>query len=143
MKRQNTLKQNERGMTLIEILVVMVIIALFLTLVGGRYFKQVDKGKQVQAKSQIGELETVLDTFRLDVGRYPTTEEGLAALQTKPSGVDNWDGPYLKKELPADPWGKPYRYLQPGQHSDYDLWSLGSDGQEGGEGVAADIASWK
>jgi len=136
-------RKNERGMTLIEILVVMVILALFATLVGGRLFKNVDKGRQVQAKSQIGEFETVLDTFRLDVGRYPTTEEGLAALQKKPSGAENWDGPYLKKDIPMDPWGHAYRYTQPGQHGDYDLMSLGGDGQDGGEGTAADIVSWK
>src|SRR5262245_43025101 len=120
-------RKNERGMSLIEILVVMVILALFATLVGGRLFKQVDKGRQIQAKSQIGEFSTVLDTFRLDVGRYPTTEEGLAALQTKPANVENWDGPYLKKDIPLDPWNNPYHYTQPGMHGDYDLVSYGGD----------------
>ena len=143
MKKTYMNRINERGVTLIEILVVMVILALFATLVGGRLFKQVDKGRQVQAKSQIGEFGTVLDTFHLDVGRYPTTEEGLAALQVKPANAENWDGPYLKKEVPLDPWKHPYRYTQPGMHGDYDLASLGSDGAEGGEGDAADIVSWK
>ena len=143
MKIHTKTRAGERGMTLVEILVVMVILALFATLVGGRLFKQVDKGRQITAKSQIGEFGTVLETFRLDVGRYPTTEEGLAAMQVKPPNVENWDGPYMKKEIPLDPWKHPYRYVQPGQHGDYDLLSLGSDGVEGGEGIAADIVSWK
>jgi general secretion pathway protein G len=143
MKKHLQVRKGERGITLIELLVVMVILALFATLVGGRLFKQVDKGKQIQAKTQIGEFGTVLDTFRLDVGRYPTTEEGLAALQVKPANAENWDGPYMKKDIPLDPWNHPYRYIQPGQHGDYDLVSLGSDGVEGGEGVAGDIVSWK
>jgi general secretion pathway protein G len=131
------------GITLIELLVVMVIIAMFATLVGGRLFRNVDKAKVTQAKAQIQEFENVLDMFRLDVGRYPTTDEGLQALRSKPSGADNWDGPYLKKDVPLDPWGHAYTYKFPGQHSDFDLFSMGADGQEGGEGDAADIANWK
>ena len=134
---------NDRGITLIELLVVMVIIAMFATLVGQRVFSNVGKAKQTQAKAQMQEFETVLDGFRLDVGRYPTTEEGLQALQVKPSGADNWDGPYLKKDGPLDPWVHPYIYRCPGQHGDYDLMSLGSDAQEGGDGEAADVTSWK
>jgi general secretion pathway protein G len=143
MKKHFEERKGERGITLIELLVVMVILALFATLVGGRLFKQVDKGRQIQAKTQIGEFGTVLDTFRLDVGRYPTSEEGLAALQVKPANAENWDGPYMKKDIPLDPWKKPYKYVQPGQHGDYDLVSLGADGVEGGEGPAEDIVSWK
>jgi general secretion pathway protein G len=143
MRKHFEKRKGERGITLIELLVVMVILALFATLVGGRLFKQVDKGKQIQAKSQIGEFGTVLDTFRIDVGRYPSTEEGLAGLQTKPATAENWDGPYMKKDIPLDPWNHPYRYVQPGLHGDYDLVSWGSDGVEGGEGAAADIVSWK
>src|ERR1019366_7713185 len=124
---------NDRGITLIELLVVMVIIAMFATLVGQRVFSNVGKAKQTQAKAQMQEFETVLDGFRLDVGRYPTTEEGLQALQVKPSGADNWDGPYLKKDVPLDPWVHPYIYRCPGQHGDYDLMSLGHDAQEGGD----------
>ena len=139
----NTERRNERGITLIELLVVMVIIAMFATLVGARLFKQVDKARQVQAKTQIQEFESVLDMYRLDVGRYPNTEEGLQALRTKPSGVENWDGPYLKKDVPLDPWGHAYVYRFPGQHGDLDLMSYGSDGQEGGEGDATDIVNWK
>ena len=136
-------RKRSRGITLIELLVVMVIIALFATLVGGKLLKNVDKARQVQAKEQIAQFESVLDSFRLDVGRYPTTEEGLQALQIKPSTIENWDGPYLKKDIPLDPWGHAYTYRCPGQHGDLDLVSLGSDGQEGGEGVAADVVNWK
>jgi len=136
-------KRNDRGITLIELLVVMVIIAMFATLVGARLFRSVDKARVTQAKTQIQEFEGVLDMFRLDVGRYPTTQEGLQALRTKPSGVENWDGPYLKKDVPMDPWGRPYVYRFPGQHGDFDLFSMGSDGQEGGEADAADIVNWK
>jgi general secretion pathway protein G len=136
-------RKNEHGITLIELLVVMVILALFATLVGGRLFRQVDKGKQLQAKNQIGEFGTVLDTFRLEVGRYPTTEEGLTSLQVRPPNAENWDGPYMAKEIPLDPWNHPYRYVQPGLHGDYDLVSLGADGVDGGEGNDADIVSWK
>jgi general secretion pathway protein G len=131
------------GITLIELLVVMVIIAMFATLVGGRLFRNVDKAKVTQAKAQIQEFETVLDMFRLDVGRYPSSDEGLQALHVKPSAVENWDGPYLKKDVPLDPWGHPYVYKFPGQHTDFDLFSMGADGQEGGEGDAADIVNWK
>jgi general secretion pathway protein G len=138
-----TERRSERGITLIELLVVMVIIAMFATLVGARLFKQVDRARQVQAKTQIQEFESVLDMYRLDVGRYPSNEEGLQALRTKPSGVENWDGPYLKKDVPLDPWGHAYFYRFPGQHGDLDLMSYGSDGQEGGEGDATDIVSWK
>jgi len=138
-----TERRGERGITLIELLVVMVIIAMFATLVGARLFKQVDKARQLQAKTQIQEFESVLDMYRLDVGRYPSTEDGLQALRTKPSGSENWDGPYLKKDVPMDPWGHPYIYRFPGQHGDLDLFSYGSDNQEGGEGDATDIVSWK
>jgi general secretion pathway protein G len=136
-------RTRERGITLIELVVVMVIIGLFATLVGQQVFSKVGKARTTEAKAQIQELESVLDMFRLDVGRYPTTEEGLQALQVKPSGAENWDGPYLKKDVPPDPWGHPYMYKSPGQHGDYDLYSLGSDNQEGGDGEAADIVSWK
>jgi len=136
-------KTRDRGITLIELLVVMVIIAMFATLVGQRLFKNVAKARQVAAKSQISEFETVLDTYRLDIGRYPTNEEGLQALRTRPGNLENWDGPYLRKDVPMDPWGHPYVYRFPGQHGDYDLMALGSDAQEGGEGEGADVANWK
>jgi general secretion pathway protein G len=131
------------GITLIELLVVMVIIAMFATLVGQNLFRRVGRAKQTTAKTQITELESSLDLFRLDVGRYPTAEEGLQALRVKPANVQNWDGPYLRKELPLDPWSSPYVYRFPGQHGEFDVLSYGSDGQEGGEGEAMDIVSWQ
>jgi general secretion pathway protein G len=138
------MKRNKRdGITLIELLVVMVIIALFATLVGQRVFRNVEKARQTTAKAQIGEFESVLDAFRLDVGRYPTTEEGLQALRVRPGTLERWDGPYLRKDVPLDPWQRPYLYRCPGQHGDFDLYSLGADGQDGGEGEAADVTNWK
>ena len=136
--------KKQRGITLIELLVVMVIIAMFATIVGQRLFKNVEKARQTTAKAQINEFESVLDAFKLDVGRYPTTEEGLQSLRVKPGSSDRWDGPYLKKDVPMDPWQRPYIYHFPSQHGgDYDLYSLGADGQEGGDGENADVTSWK
>ena len=137
------MQKTNKGITLIELLVVMVIIAMFATLVGSRVFRNVEKGKQTVAKEQIVQFESVLDIYRLDVGRYPTTEEGLQALQVRPGGVENWDGPYLKKDVPLDPWNKPYVYRCPGQHGDFDLLSYGADGSEGGDGDNSDIKNWK
>ena len=137
------MQKTNKGITLIEMLVVMVIIAMFATLVGSRVFRNVEKGRQTVAKEQITQFESVLDIYRLDVGRYPSTEEGLQALQVRPSGVENWDGPYLKKDVPLDPWNKPYVYRCPGQHGDFDLLSYGADGAEGGDGDNADIKNWK
>jgi general secretion pathway protein G len=135
-------RKRETGITLIELLVVMVIIAMFATIVGQRLFRNVEKARQTTAKAQINEFETVLDAFRLDVGRYPTNDEGLPALRARPGSLERWDGPYLKKDVPMDPWQRPYLYRFPGQHGDYDLYSLGADGQEGGTGENADVASW-
>ena len=135
--------RRQRGITLIELLVVMVIIALFATIVGQRLFKNVGRARQTTAKAQISEFESVLDLFRLDVGRYPTNEEGLQALRVRPGSLANWDGSYLKKDVPLDPWGHPYVYRFPGQHGEFDLLSFGMDGQEGGEGENSDIESWK
>jgi general secretion pathway protein G len=134
--------KTETGITLIELLVVMVIIALFATIVGSRVGRSVDKGKKVAAKSQISEFEGMLDQFKLDVGRYPTAEEGLQALKMKPANAPNWDGPYSKKDIPLDPWGHAYVYRFPGTHGDFDLLSFGGDGQEGGDGDNTDITSW-
>src|SRR5215467_14005216 len=135
--------RKETGITLIELLVVMVIIAMFATIVGQRLFRNVEKARQTTAKAQINEFESVLDAFKLDVGRYPTTEEGLQSLRAKPGNTERWDGPYLRKDVPLDPWQRPYVYHFPGQHAEYDLYSLGSDGQEGGDGENADVTSWK
>jgi general secretion pathway protein G len=136
------MNKNDKGITLIELLVVMVIIAMFATVVGSRVFRNVEKGRQTVAKEQISEFESVLDLYRLDVGKYPSTEEGLQALRVRPAGVPNWDGPYLKKDVPVDPWTHPYIYRCPGQHGDFDLLSYGADGQEGGDGDNADIKNW-
>ena len=135
-------KRKDAGITLIELLVVMVIIALFAAIVGTRVGRNVDKAKQVAAKSQIAEYESALEQFKLDVGHYPSTEEGLQVLRTKPENAPNWDGPYLKKEVAPDPWGHPYVYRLPGTHGDFDLISYGADGQQGGDGDNADIVNW-
>jgi general secretion pathway protein G len=111
---------------------VIVIIGLLAGLVAPRYFDQVGKSNVKIARAQIDSLEKALDQYRLDVGRYPTTEQGLSALFTKPQNVEKWDGPYLKKSVPPDPWDRPYVYKSPGEHGDYDLSSWGGDGQPGG-----------
>ena len=131
------------GFTLIELLVVMVIIGLLAALVGPRFIRQEEKAKIKATKAQIELLGTALDTFRLDVGRYPSTQEGLEALRTKPGGLERWDGPYLKKDLPLDPWGKAYAYKSPGEHGAFDIVSYGADGAPGGEEDNRDITSWE
>jgi len=131
-----------KGFTLLELLVVMVIIGLLAGYVGPKYFAQVGKSETKVAKAQIDALEKALDQYRLDTGRYPTSEEGLAALNQKPANEPRWGGPYLKKDVPADPWGKPYTYRAPGEHGEYDLYSYGKDGQPGGAAEAADVTSW-
>ncbi len=136
-------KRRNRGFTLIEMLIVMVILGLLAALVAPRMFGKVGKSKQKAAKAQIALFETALDAYRLDTGRYPTTDQGLQALRVKPSGVEKWDGPYLPKDIPLDPWGHRYVYRSPGAHGDYDILSLGADGAEGGEGEDEDVASWK
>lgn len=130
------------GFTLLELLVVIVIIGMLAGLVAPRYFDQVSKSNAKIAKAQIDSLEKALDTYRLDVGTYPTTEQGLEALNTRPQNLEKWAGPYLKKAVPLDPWGAPYVYKSPGDHGEYDLLSLGKDGQPGGSGEAADVTSW-
>jgi general secretion pathway protein G len=135
--------RNRDGFTLIELLVVMVIIGLLAALVGPRFIRQEEKAKIKAAKAQIELLGTALDTFRLDVGRYPSTQEGLEALRTKPGGLERWDGPYLKKDLPVDPWGKAYAYKSPGEHGAFDIVSYGADGAAGGEEDNRDITSWE
>lgn len=131
------------GFTLLELLVVMVIIGLLAGYVGPKYFSQIGKSESKVAKAQIDAFEKALAQYRLDVGRFPTTEQGLNALVARPAGEQRWEGPYLAKGVPLDPWGKPYLYRNPGQHGDYDLYSLGKDGIPGGAGDAADIVNWK
>lgn len=132
----------QRGFTLLELLVVMVIIGLLASYVGPRYFSQIGKSEVKTAQMQIESLSKALDQYRLDVGRYPSTEQGLVALNERPGGEARWSGPYLKKEVPLDPWGKPYVYRQPGEHGDFDLLSFGKDGVPGGSGEAKDITNW-
>lgn len=134
--------RKSKGFTLVELLVVMVIIGLLAALVGPKLFPKLGKGKQAAAKAQIELLGQALDQMRLDVGRYPTSQEGLNALSANP-GMDNWDGPYLKKAVPNDPWGKPYGYQSPGTHGEYDLYSYGRDAAQGGEGEDKDVDSWE
>ncbi len=141
-KRIESRLKNRKGFTLIELLVVMVILGMLAALVGPQIFGKVGKGKQSAARTQIEMLGQALDSYRLDVGKYPSTSEGLNALVTNP-GAQGWDGPYLKKALPNDPWGKPYQYQSPGSHGDYDLLSYGGDGAAGGEGENKDVNSWE
>ena len=137
-------KTRNSGFTLIEMMVVMVIIGLLMALVGPRFIRQEEKAKVKAARAQVELLGTALDTFRLDVGRYPNSQEGLAALRQRPFGTDRWDGPYLKKDVPKDPWERPYYYRSPGENGrPYDLYSLGADGTPGGDGDARDITSWE
>lgn len=133
----------ERGFSLIELIVVLVILGLLATVVGPKVMDRLGKGKSEIAKLQIDQLEGALGLFRFDVGRYPTSAENLLILVEDRGGVQNWSGPYLdKKTLPKDPWGRDYHYRSPGQNGDFDLWSTGADGVEGGQGDGADITSW-
>jgi len=131
----------ERGFSLIELIVVLVILGLLATVVGPKVMDRLGKGKVEIAKMQVSELSGALDLYRFDVGRYPTSAEGLGALITNP-GVENWSGPYLKKQVPKDPWNREYQYRSPGEHGDFDLYSLGADGAEGGDGENIDVSSW-
>jgi len=143
MKGEEMVNQKEKGFTFFEILVVVTIIGLLAALVGPRLWSRISGGKQVAAKAQIELFGTALDAFRLDIGRYPTTEEGLKSLREKPSNADNWNGPYLPKEIPVDPWKTQFAYTCPGEHGDYDIISYGADKVEGGDGEAQDVVSWK
>jgi general secretion pathway protein G len=141
-KRRRLRREREGGFTLVEILVVITIIALIMGVVGPRVLNYLTESKVKAAKIQIESLGSALDLFFLDSGRYPTSSEGLAALVRRPGTMGTWNGPYLKGgNVPADPWGNPYVYRVPGQNGAYDIISYGTDGQEGGTGTAADIAS--
>jgi general secretion pathway protein G len=130
-----------RGFTLLELLVVVAIIGLLAGYVAPRYFGQVGKSEVNAAKAQIDALEKALDQYRLDTGTYPTNELGLNALVQRPPNEAKWNGPYLRKGVPMDPWGKPYLYTMPGEKGDYDLISYGKDGQPGGTGESADLTN--
>lgn len=130
------------GFTLLELLVVMVIIGLLAAYVGPKYFKQIGKSEVKVTQAQIDAFGKALDQYRLDTSHYPSTAQGLSALMSKPDNEPKWDGSYLKKAVPLDPWGKAYQYRQPGEHGEYDLFSYGRDGQPGGSGEDADITNW-
>jgi len=141
MSRQ---KNARAGVTLIEMLVVVVIIAVFAAVVAPRLLSQGDKARVVAAKQQIENVQLALGQFHLDTGTYPTTEQGIQALRVAPDGMQQWHGPYLQKDLGNDPWGHPYVYKFPGEHGDEpDILSYGADGQPGGTDLNTDIVSWK
>jgi len=134
----------QRGFTLIELMVVMIILGLLAALVVPKMFGKLETAKTNASYAQIELFGTALDSYRLDVGKYPSSSEGLEALISEVSGAEEWNGPYLRKnEIPLDSWGKEYIYESPGSHGDYDLYSLGADASEGGEGEDRDIVSWK
>ena len=140
----NRRRSGQSGVTLIEMMVVVTIIALFAALVLPRMMHQADRAKVVAAKADLNGFSTALGAYKLDTGVFPTTEQGLQALRVKPEGVENWQGPYLQKELGNDPWGHPYIYKYPGDHGDEpDIISYGLDGAPGGDGFNADVVSWK
>ena len=138
----NSRYQKVAGFTLLELLVVMVIIGLLASYVAPKYMSQIGKSEVKAAKAQIDALEKSLDQYRIDTGHYPNQQQGLAALVTRPSDETKWDGPYLRKGLPLDPWGNAYQYKIPGEKIDFELLSYGKDGQPGGTAEAADIGNW-
>ena len=135
MKRQ--------GFTLMELLIVLVLIGLLAALVAPTLYQRINPAKESAARAQIENFMTALDSYFVDAGRYPSTTEGLKALRAKPESIEKWNGPYLKKEIPADPWGNAYVYRAPGRNGGYEIVSYGADGREGGEGENADINSWE
>jgi len=137
------MKKPAYGFTLLELLVVMVIIGLLASYVAPRFFDQIGKSEVKAARAQLDALDKALGTYRIDTGHYPTTQQGLNALVSKPQDEPKWSGPYLAKALPPDPWGRPYMYRLPGEQShDFELMSLGKDGQRGGTGDNVDISIW-
>ncbi len=135
--------RNNKGFSLIELLIVMIIMGLLASLVGPKMFGKLGMAKEKTARSQMSMLLTALDSYRLDFGRYPSEEQGLAALVTNTNNSPSWHGPYLAKDLPKDPWGNPYVYKNPGEHNEVEIISLGLDGKDGGEGENADLGSWQ
>ena len=138
-----TSRERERGYTLIELLVVLAILGLLVAIAVPQLMKSLERAKVDTAHVQIEKLGSILDLYHLEAGHYPTEQDGLRALVEAPAGVDRWNGPYLKnREALTDPWGHLYVYRLPGEHGEYDLYSLGVDGKEGGEGKNADVANW-
>jgi len=137
-------RNRQAGVTLIEMLVVLMIIGLFAALVAPRLFRKSDAARVTAARAQINSFMTALGSYKLDTGTFPTTEQGLQALRDRPTGLTQWDGPYLPQEIPVDPWGRAYIYKFPGEHGDEpDIISYAADGQPGGEALNADVVSWK
>lgn len=139
----NNKKRSQRGFTLLELLVVLVVLGLLAGIVAPKYFSQLGRSEAKVARAQIEGLSKALDLYRLEVGHYPNTEQGLQALVTAPSDEARWSGPYLQKKVPQDPWGRNYIYRQPGENGEYDLLSMGKDGQPGGDGENAEVTSWQ
>jgi general secretion pathway protein G len=143
MNDRNDKSHRQQGYTLVELLVVLAILGLLVAIAAPRLISYLGAAKADTAKIQVEKLGTILDLYHLEIGRYPTDQEGLKALVDRPSQLDTWNGPYLKnREALTDPWGRVYVYRFPGQHGDYDLYSLGADGREGGDGENRDITSW-
>jgi general secretion pathway protein G len=138
---RSTHTHSQRGFTLLELLVVLVVLGLLAGIVAPKYFSQLGRSQVKVARAQIEGLSKALDLYRLEVGHYPTTEQGLAALVVAPAEETRWTGPYLQKAVPQDPWGRNYTYRYPGENSEYDLLSMGKDGQPGGEGEDAEITN--
>lgn len=132
-----------KGFTLTELLIVLVILGLLAALVGPVLYQRINPAKQSVARAQIENFMSALDSYFLDVGSFPTSQQSLAALRIRPEGVAKWNGPYLKKEVPTDPWGNPFVYRSPGRNGGYEIVALGADGKEGGENDNADINSWE
>lgn len=142
--RREGRRRTQAGVTLIEMLVVVTIIALFAAVVGPKMLKRADYARQTAARTQIQSFMTAIGTYKLDTSLFPTTEQGLNALRVKPEGVNGWNGPYLPQEVPTDPWQRPFVYKYPGDHGDEpDIISLGADGQPGGTDINEDIVSWR
>ena len=141
--RSGDRRHRQRGYTLVELLVVLAILGLLVAIAAPRLMKYLGSAKVDTAKVQIERLGSVLDLYRLEVGRYPTEQQGLTALVDRPAQADKWNGPYLKnRDALTDPWGRPYGYRSPGEHGEYDLYSLGADGREGGDGEDRDVTNW-
>ena len=135
--------RGQGGFTLMELLVVLAILGLLMSLVGPRVLNQLGGAKTKTAAIQIKDLEQALEMYKLDVGRFPSTSEGLVALTVKPSGATGWNGPYLKSDVPLDPWNREYNYKYPGERGELDIFSYGQNGTPGGEGEDADVGNWK
>ncbi|WP_338054577.1 type II secretion system major pseudopilin GspG [Seongchinamella unica] len=142
-RHQANRSQRQRGFTLMELLVVLAILGLLMSLVGPQVLNQLGGAKTKTAGIQIKDLEQALEMYKLDVGRFPSTSEGLESLVKKPGNASGWNGPYLKSDVPLDPWNREYNYKYPGEHAEVDIFSYGANGSPGGEGEDADVGNWK